>query len=85
MKAPKLFLLSILCLMLTASLLGCGKKPSKEETKIPVRAVQVKKGASEEEALAAVDLPKFKKYKGYRRALKIAVRRIYRELTVGLP
>ena len=48
-------------------------------------AVQVKKGASEEEALAAIDLPQFKKYKGYERALKIAVRRIYRELTVGLP
>jgi len=48
-------------------------------------ALQVKKGASEEEALAAIDLPQFKKYKGYQRALKIAVRRIYRELTVGLP
>jgi len=48
-------------------------------------ALQVKKGASETEALAAVDLPQFKKFKGYQRALKIAVRRIYRELTVGLP
>jgi len=47
--------------------------------------VQVKKGASEDEALAAIDLPQFKKFKGYQRALKIAVRRIYRELTVGLP
>ena len=48
-------------------------------------AVQVKKGASEKEALAGIDLPQFKKFKGYQRALKIAVRRIYRELTVGLP
>jgi len=46
---------------------------------------QVKKGASEVETLAAVDLPQFKKFKGYQRALEIAVRRIYRELTVGLP
>jgi len=47
--------------------------------------VQVKKGASEDDALAAIDLPQFKKFKGYQRALEIAVRRIYRELTVGLP
>ena len=47
--------------------------------------VQVKKGSSEEEALAAIDLPQFKRFKGYQRALEIAVRRIYRELTVGLP
>lgn len=45
---------------------------------------QVKKGASEAEALAAIDLPQFKKFKGYSQALKIAVRRIYQELTVGL-
>jgi len=47
--------------------------------------IQVKKGVSEDEALAAIDLPQFKKFKGYQRALEIAVRRIYRELTVGLP
>lgn len=47
--------------------------------------VQVKKGASEDEALAAIDLPQFRKFKGYQRALEIAVRRIYGELTVGLP
>ena len=45
---------------------------------------QVNKGASEEEALLAINLPQFKKFKGYQRALKIAVSRIYRELTVGL-
>ncbi|MFH1950472.1 MAG: MBL fold metallo-hydrolase [Pseudomonadota bacterium] len=47
--------------------------------------VQIRKGASEDEALAAIDLPQFKKFKGYQRALEIAVRRIYGELTVGLP
>ena len=48
-------------------------------------AEQVKKGTTEAEVLAAVDLPQFKKFKGYQRALEIAVRRIYRELTAGLP
>lgn len=47
--------------------------------------VQVKRGLSEEETLAAVDLPQFRKYKGYQRAMEIAVRRIHRELTKGLP
>ncbi len=46
---------------------------------------QIERGASEEEALAAIHLPQFKKFKGYQRAFEIAVRRIYRELTVGLP
>ena len=46
--------------------------------------VQVKRGLSEDETVAAVDLPQFKKYKGYQRAMEIAVRRIYRELTKGL-
>jgi glyoxylase-like metal-dependent hydrolase (beta-lactamase superfamily II) len=46
---------------------------------------QVRKGASEDRALAAIDLPQFKRFKGYQRALEIAVRRIYAELTVGLP
>ncbi len=49
MKAPKLLLNSILCFALTASLLGCGRKPPKEQiSKIPVRAIQVKKGALKE-------------------------------------
>ncbi len=47
--------------------------------------VQVRRGLSEEETLATVDLPQFKKYKGYQRAMEIAVRRIYLELTKGLP
>jgi len=47
--------------------------------------MQVKKGLSEDAALAAVDLPQLKRFKGYQRALEIAVRRIYGELTQGLP
>ncbi len=46
---------------------------------------QVDRGASEEEAVRSIDLPQLKKFKGYERALEIAVRRIHRELTVGLP
>ncbi len=46
---------------------------------------QVSTGASESETVSAIDLPQFKKFKGYERALEIAVRRIYRELTTKLP
>lgn len=46
---------------------------------------QVDRGASEDEAVGAIDLPQFQRFKGYQRALEIAVRRIHRELTVGLP
>ncbi len=46
---------------------------------------QVARGATEAAAVRAIDLPQFHKYKGYQRAMEIAVRRIYRELTVGLP
>ena len=46
---------------------------------------QVDRRASEEEAVRNIDLPQLKKFKGYERALEIAVRRIHRELTVGLP
>ncbi len=46
---------------------------------------QVERGASEDEAVRSIDLPQLKKFKGYERALEIAVRRIHRELTVGLP
>ncbi len=46
---------------------------------------QVDRGASADEAVRAVDLPQFKRFKGYERALEIAVRRIHRELTTGLP
>ena len=43
------------------------------------------KGATVEEAVHAIDLPQLKKFKGYEKALEIAIRRIHRELTVGLP
>jgi cyclase len=46
---------------------------------------QVLLGKKESEALSAIELPQFKKFKGYERALEIAVRRIYRELTAKLP
>ncbi len=46
---------------------------------------QVARGASEEETVKAVDLPQYKKFKGYARAMEIATRRIYRELTTKLP
>ena len=46
---------------------------------------QVDRGTTENEAVAAIDLPQYRKFKGYQRAMEIAVRRIYRELTVGLP
>ena len=46
---------------------------------------QVERKVSEDEAVRAIDLPQYKKFKGYEKALEIAVRRIYKELTVGLP
>jgi glyoxylase-like metal-dependent hydrolase (beta-lactamase superfamily II) len=46
---------------------------------------QVARGATVDAAVRAIDLPQFHRYKGYSRAMEIAVRRIYRELTVGLP
>ena len=46
---------------------------------------QVKRGVSADEAVKAIDLPQYKRFKGYERAMEIAVRRIHRELTVGLP
>lgn len=41
-------------------------------------------GATEAQALASIDLPQYHRFQGYSRAMEIAVRRIYRELTVGL-
>ncbi len=46
---------------------------------------QVDQKASEDQAVRAIDLPQYKKFKGYEKALEIAVRRIYKELTAGLP
>ena len=46
---------------------------------------QLVRGATEDVAVRTITLPQYHKYKGYQRALEIAVRRIYREMTVGLP
>lgn len=46
---------------------------------------QVDRKVSVDEAVRAIDLPQYRKFKGYERAMEIAVRRIFRELTVGLP
>ena len=46
---------------------------------------QVKRGVSADEAAKSIDLPQYKRFKGYERAMEIAVRRIHRELTLGLP
>jgi len=46
---------------------------------------QVEKGATADEAVRAIDLPQLKRFKGYERALEIAVRRIHRELTTAAP
>ncbi len=46
---------------------------------------QVKRGLSVDEAVKSIDLPQYKRFKGYERAMEIAARRIYREVTVGLP
>jgi hypothetical protein len=45
---------------------------------------QVSRGVTEDAPVRAIALPQYQRYKGYQRALEIAVRRIYRELTVGL-
>jgi glyoxylase-like metal-dependent hydrolase (beta-lactamase superfamily II) len=45
---------------------------------------QIDAGVSEDEAFRAIDLPQYHQFKGYQRALEIAVHRIYKELTGGL-
>jgi glyoxylase-like metal-dependent hydrolase (beta-lactamase superfamily II) len=45
---------------------------------------QIDRGVSEDEAVGAIDLRQYRRFKGYERALEIAVRRIYKELTEGL-
>ena len=46
---------------------------------------EIERGATEAQALADIDLPQYKKFKGYAEAMKIAVRRTYAELKAGLP
>ena len=45
---------------------------------------QIAQGATEEEAVAAIDLPQYRRFQGYSRAMEMAVRRTYLELTTGL-
>ena len=47
-------------------------------------ARQIEQGATEDEAAAAIDLPQYRRFQGYSRAMEMAVRRTYQELTVGL-
>ena len=45
---------------------------------------QVARGATEDAAVAAIDLPQYRRFQGYSRAMEMAVRRTYLELTTGL-
>ena len=45
---------------------------------------QLDQGATEDQAVANAELPPYRRFQGYPRAMEIAVRRVYRELTVGL-
>ena len=45
---------------------------------------QIEQGATEDQAVAGIDLPQYRRFQGYSRAMEMAVRRIYRELTTGL-
>lgn len=45
---------------------------------------QIAEGATEDEAVAAIDLPQYRRFQGYSTAMEMAVRRTYLELTTGL-
>ena len=45
---------------------------------------EIARGATLEQAVAAVDLPQYRRFQGYSRAMEMAVRRTYLELTTGL-
>ncbi len=45
---------------------------------------QIEQGATEEQTAANVELPQYRRFQGYSRAMEMAARRIYKELTVGL-
>ncbi len=45
---------------------------------------EITQGATEDQAVANIDLPQYHRFQGYSRAMEIAVRRIHGELTVGL-
>lgn len=46
---------------------------------------QIARGATEDQAVAAVTLPQYQDLPGYKQQREIVVRRTYKELTVGLP
>ena len=50
------------------------------------QAVQrhIAQGATEDQAASNIDLPQYRRFQGYSRALEMAARRTYRELTTGL-
>ncbi len=45
---------------------------------------QIEQGATEDQTVANIDLPQYHRFQGYSRAMEIAARRVYRELTSGL-
>lgn len=45
---------------------------------------EVARGATEAQAVANIDLPQYRRFKGYTQAMPMAVRRTYQELTGGL-
>ncbi len=45
---------------------------------------EITQGATEDQAVANIDLPQYHRFQGYSRAMEIAVRRIHGELTGGL-
>ena len=45
---------------------------------------QIEQGATAEQAVANIDLPQYRRFQGYSRAMEMAVRRVYEELTAGL-
>ena len=45
---------------------------------------QVEQGATADQAVANIDLPQYRRFQGYSRAMEMAVRRVYQELTAGL-
>ncbi len=46
---------------------------------------EIGRGATEDQAVAAVTLPQYQDLPGYEQQREIVVRRTYKELTVGLP
>ena len=46
--------------------------------------VQIEQGATEDRAVAGIDLPQYRRFQGYSRAMEMAIRRVYQELTTGL-